>query len=56
MTTAHTGGMILKIKIEWTDRMRRDWRTKGRAADVEISDEAVESVLMDLERLAGGVV
>ena len=56
-TPAHTpAGMILKLKIEWTDHMRRDWQAKGRAADVEIPDDAVESVLMDLERLSGRAV
>ena len=56
-TPAHTpAGMIVKLTIEWTDQMRRDWRAKGRAADVEIPDDAVESVLLDIERLSGRAI
>lgn len=45
-------GMILKLTIDWTDRMRRDWPAKGLAADVQFLDEGTASVLLDLERLA----
>ena len=48
-------GMILKLTIEWNDRIRRHWRAKGRAADVEFHPDATPSVLLDLERLAGQV-
>ena len=50
---AHTlEGMILKLTIEWNDRIWRHWRAKGRGADVEIHPDAPSSVLIDLERLA----
>ena len=49
-------GMILKLTNEWTDGMRRDWRAKGIAADVEYHPAAISSVLLDIERLSGGGV
>ena len=45
-------GMLLKLTIDWTDRMRRDWPAKGLAADIAFYDGATASVVMDLERLA----
>ncbi len=56
-TRANTpAGMILKLTIEWTDGRRRDWRTKGRAADLEFHPDAIPSVLLHIERLAGTAV
>ncbi len=46
-------GMILKLTNEWTDGMRRDWRAKGIAADVQYHPAAISSVLLDIERLSG---
>ena len=44
-------GMLLKLTIDWTDRMRRDWPAKGLAAGVAFYDGATASVVTDLERL-----
>ena len=54
---AHSpAGMILKLTYEWTDRMRRDWRAKGIAADVQFHPDAIPSVLLDIERLCGRAI
>jgi hypothetical protein len=45
--------MVLKFTIEWCDAEHRSWQANDR--DVDFHDDAVAAVLMDLERLAGGV-
>ena len=48
-------GMILKFRIAWCDVQEQSWQNKHSHRDVEFWDDAMASVLMDLERLAGRV-
>jgi len=51
---AHTPeGMILKLTLEWSDRTWRRWRAKDPAHHIDYHPDAIPSILMDLERLAG---
>ncbi len=53
-TRAHTApGMILKFRIAWCERQEREWQATHSHRDVEFWDDAMASVLIDLERLAG---
>ena len=47
-------GMILKFRIGWCDVQEQSWQNKHSHRDVEFWDDAMASVLMDLERLARG--
>ena len=51
---AHTpAGMILKFRIAWCDKQEREWQATHSHRDVEFWDDAMASVLMDLESLSG---
>ena len=52
MRTHTPQGMILKFTAEWGERSWRNWQAKDYSR-VEFPDDAMASVLLDLERLAG---
>ena len=49
-------GMIIKITIEWSDRTWRKWRAKGATERLHYPPDAIPSILVDLERLAGRAI
>lgn len=49
-------GMILKFHIAWCDKQRQHWEAHHFHGGVEFWDDAMASVLMDLERLAGRAI